>query len=259
MFYDTATEKIIVAIPAYNPDERLTQLIKEIRAVWDPVIIIIDDGSKQDVKWIFTKLETEYSCDILHQAYNQGKGAALKTVANHIVNAYPKSIGYVTADADFQHMPEDIRRVARILEEHPDSLILGVRNFDSKDVPNKSKWGNWITSAVFDMQTGIHNLDTQTGLRGIPHKYAEECGRIGGERFEYEMNMLLWMARNHVPFIKVPIQTVYMERNRSSSFRPLRDSARIYWNILKFGFSSLVCAGKPRAKSQIISQNPLTM
>jgi putative flippase GtrA len=122
-------------------------------------------------------------------------------------------------------------------------LVLGIRKFDGGDVPRKSKWGNKITSAVFDIQTGIQKIDTQTGLRGIPHKYAEVCGRIHGERFEYEMNMLLQMAKENVPFIKVPIKTVYMEQNRSSSFRPLRDSVRIYWIILKFGFSSLVCAG----------------
>jgi glycosyltransferase involved in cell wall biosynthesis len=241
--YGIPTEELIVVIPAYNPDKRLIKLVEEIRALWNPIIIIIDDGSKPDVKWIFAKLETVYSCDILSHAHNKGKGAALKTAANHIVNTYPKNVGYVTADADFQHTPEDIRRVALILEENPDSLVLGIRKFDGRDVPNKRKWGNKITSAVFGIQTGIQKLDTQTGLRGISHKYAEVCGRIRGERFEFEMNMLLQMAKENVPFIKVPIKTVYMEQNRSSSFRPLRDSMRIYWIILKFGFSSFVCAG----------------
>ncbi|GHV06520.1 hypothetical protein FACS1894217_05360 [Clostridia bacterium] len=94
MIYDIPTEKLIVVIPAYNPDKRLIQLVEEIRALWNPIIIIIDDGSKPDVKWIFAKLETVYSCDILSHAHNKGKGAALKTAANYIVNTYPKNVGY---------------------------------------------------------------------------------------------------------------------------------------------------------------------
>ncbi|MDR3120932.1 MAG: bifunctional glycosyltransferase family 2/GtrA family protein [Clostridiales bacterium] len=243
MLDDIATEKLIIVIPAYNPDERLLRLVDEMRPLLRSPFIIVDDGSRRDAKWIFNKLESDFGCDVLRHACNLGKGAALKTAAKHIVITYPKSVGFVTVDADFQHMPKDILRVARTLIENPDSLVLGVRRFDGRDVPGKSKWGNQITSAVFDMQTGIQGLDTQTGLRGIPRQYAEACGQIQGERFEYEMNMLLQMAKENVPFIQIPIQTVYIEQNRSSSFRPLWDSVRIFWNILKFSGSSLVCAG----------------
>jgi putative flippase GtrA len=51
------------------------------------------------------------------------------------------------------------------------------------------------------------------------------------------------MVENKVPFIQVPVTTVYIEQNRSTSFRAVRDSALIYWSILKFGLSSAVCAG----------------
>jgi hypothetical protein len=55
-------------------------------------------------------------------------------------------------------------------------------------------------SAVFGMHTGIQDLYAQTGLRGMPCKYAEKCRRMPGERFDCEMNMLLQMAKESVTF-----------------------------------------------------------
>ena len=43
---------------------------------------------------------------------NLGKGAALKTAFNHVLCAYPELAGVVTADADGQHYPGQIERVA---------------------------------------------------------------------------------------------------------------------------------------------------
>ncbi|MDR1913482.1 MAG: bifunctional glycosyltransferase family 2/GtrA family protein, partial [Clostridiales bacterium] len=231
-----------VVIPSFNPDERLIQLVEETRSLFDPIFIIVNDGSDTKANWIFDKLES-IGCDVLPHSANRGKGAALKTAAHHITKFYPDIDGYITADADYQHNPEDIQKVAFALSANTDSIILGVRNFDGKDVPTKSKWGNRITSAVFYLQTGIKGLDTQTGLRGIPRKWIHRCEQIEGERYEYEMNVLLEMAKIGVRFVKVHIQTLYIEQNRSSHFRPVKDSALIYREIMKFSLSSFICAG----------------
>jgi dolichol-phosphate mannosyltransferase len=41
---------------------------------------------------------------------------------------------------------------------------------------------------------------------------------------------------------EVAIQTVYIDQNRTSHFKPFMDSIRIYKEILKFSLSSIVCA-----------------
>jgi glycosyltransferase involved in cell wall biosynthesis len=236
-------EKIhAVVIPALDPDERLLRLVEETRALFDPLFVIVDDGSGEESCVLFDKLEKS-GCIVLRHPVNLGKGAALKNAARYISKNYPNVVGYITADADYQHSPEDIWRVASALNENSDALILGVRDFSGKGVPRKSRWGNRITSAVFYLQTGVRGLDTQTGLRGVPQKYMRCCGQVKGERFEYEMNMLLKMAKEDAAFIRIPIRTLYIGQNRSSHFRPLKDSARIYWEIIKFSLSSLVCSG----------------
>jgi putative flippase GtrA len=95
---------------------------------------------------------------------------------------------------------------------------------------------------VFRLQTGRRCTDTQTGLRGIPIALMRRIMDVPGERYEYEMNVLLYAADNGVPFVTVPIQTVYIDENRASHFRAVRDSALVYSGILKFGAASLICA-----------------
>ena len=57
---------------------------------------------------------------------------------------------------------------------------------------------------------------------------------LDGNRFEYEFNMLLEAKKSGHQISEVPIETVYLEENKSSHFRPIRDSIRIYSPFLKF-------------------------
>jgi len=56
---------------------------------------------------------------LVHHAVNLGKGAALKTGMNYALVHFPNCCGVVTADADGQHHPEDIVRVAQRLRSIP--------------------------------------------------------------------------------------------------------------------------------------------
>jgi len=232
----------IVVIPALNPDGRLIDLAAELKSEALSVIIV-NDGSGEDSLSVFSSL-TEKGFTVLTHAENLGKGAALKTAFRYIEETYPDAAGCVTADADCQHSPEDIRRVAaEIYGQKRDCLILGTRDFStSRNVPFRSRLGNRITSAVFFLQTGVKCADTQTGLRGIPRKYIPICERITGERYEYEINMLLFFAKERVPFVSLPIKTLYEKKNGGSHFRPLADSFIIYLEIIKFSLSSLFCS-----------------
>lgn len=59
--------------------------------------------------------------------------------------------------------------------------------------------------------------------------------------------MLLEFRQKKLPYTELPIETVYIEDNQTSHFRPVRDSVRIYWLIvrhfLRFAGCSLLCFG----------------
>lgn len=172
---------------------------------------------------------------------NQGKGRALKTGFQHIKEHGPQG-GVVCADSDGQHLPHDIRKIFEtLLTQTSPGIVLGSRRFTGK-VPARSRFGNAVTRSVFALTTGNKVYDTQTGLRGFPYAMLDWLCQIPGERFEYEMNMLLTAHKEGYEITEEFIDTVYLDHNESSHFRPLADSFRIYLPILMFSTSSLISA-----------------
>ena len=243
--------RYIALIPAYEPDKKIKGLIDElIEKGFD--IVVVDDGSGPDFAELFEELSRKAT--VLTHSENRGKGAALKTGLNYINKymAYTESVltpagavtvsgrdaVIVTVDADGQHLPDDVRRVAEISAQRRDALVLGSRAL-SEDIPARSRFGNTVTRQVYSAATGIHIHDTQTGLRAFHRSLIPRLLKIEGDRYEYEINMLMQLASEGVPIIEERIETVYENNNSGSHFRTVRDSFRVYREILKFSASSL--------------------
>ncbi len=219
--------QVIVLIPAYEPDGKLLALLPALKERFSR-LVLVDDGSGPDYKPVFDAARPLVEAILVHPE-NRGKGAALKTGFGY---AAEYGADVVTADADGQHDPADIARVADALQDHRDGLVLGVRAFSSRDVPFRSRLGNGFTRWFFNALTGLHVTDTQTGLRGIPAPLLSRLLAIPGDRFEYEMVMLA-DARDHAsPPFEVPIRTIYLDGNRSSHHRPLVDTYRILKSLV---------------------------
>lgn len=243
--------RFIALIPAYEPERGLIGLTDELRKRGFDTVVV-DDGSGPEYRDIFEEL-SQKSIVLTHKQ-NRGKGAALKTGLNYINKymAYTESVltpyggmavsggdaVIVTVDADGQHLPEDVLRVAEISSQRRDALVLGSRAL-GKDIPARSRFGNTVTRHVYSAATGVHIHDTQTGLRAFHRSLIPRLLNIEGDRYEYEINMLMELAAEGVPVIEERIETVYEDNNSGSHFRTVRDSFRVYKEILKFSASSL--------------------
>ncbi len=232
---------IAVLIPAYNPKEPLLLLVEALIKFDFRRIVVVNDGSEPSCREIFDKLAGMQNCHVIHHAVNLGKGRALKSGLNYCCVNFPDLLGIVTADADGQHLPADIRKVSETFLNDPRSLVIGARIF-AKGTPLRSLLGNVITRYVFRLLIGGKLTDTQSGLRCIPMGIVPDLIRLEGERYEYEMNMLISTKNSRTSIREVEIATVYLENNRSSHFNPLIDSMRIYFLLLRFSFSSLVAS-----------------
>jgi len=228
-----------VLIPAYEPDTRLVDLVFRLQAEGGHRVVVVDDGSGEAFRPIFGAV-ADSGCTVLTHAANRGKGRALKTGFRYL-QSIGATDGVVCADSDGQHSPADIGRVARHVSEDGREIVLGVRRFAGK-VPLRSRFGNAVTRLIYRASTGVAVADTQTGLRGFSARMLDWLCRIPGERFEYEMNMLLAAPAADVAIREETIETIYLDNNRSSHFRPLADSVKIYWPIVKFSASSLLSA-----------------
>ncbi|WP_033543743.1 bifunctional glycosyltransferase family 2/GtrA family protein [Planococcus sp. CAU13] len=230
-------EQIAVIIPAYKPDQKCLNTVGAIIDAGFEHIFVVDDGSGQEYMHIFETLDFHEEVTILRHAVNQGKGRALKTAFQYILeNQFPfKAV--ITADADGQHLASDILKLALKMLEVPRKVVLGARDFSKKDIPFRSRFGNRFTRMMFKLTTGTALSDTQTGLRGIPVEYLPQLLEVEGERFEYEMNALSTLQKNKIEMAEVTIETVYIDDNKSSHFHPLRDSYHIYKIFIFYGLS----------------------
>jgi len=226
-----------ILIPAYQPDFRLQDLVCQLKKRCDYPIVIVNDGSEAQYEPVFDAVR-KLGCTVLRHTYNQGKGMALKTGFSYI-RLLREAEGVVCADSDGQHLPEDILRVAAAVKNTPGCIVMGTRRFVGR-VPFRSRFGNNITRMMFAFSTGKMVHDTQTGLRGYSADMLDWLCSIPGERYEYEMIMLLEAPGSGFGFKEVGIDTLYLEENQSSHFHAIKDSFRVYIPILKFCTSSLL-------------------
>ena len=215
----------------------MLKLLEEFRNNGDFLPVVVDDGSGAEYRAIFDRVP-DFAVLLRHEV-NRGKGAALKTAMKYVLEELPECDLALTADADGQHKYADILRVNQVARDNPGALVLGSRRFEG-DVPARSRFGNAITRQVFAIASGAKVYDTQTGLRAFGRDAMEQFLKIPGDRYEYEINMLLAAAQSGRPIVEESIATVYINDNSSSHFHPVRDSFKIYMCILKFGCSSLL-------------------
>ncbi len=231
---------ILILVPAYNPDNNFLTLIQALLQ-HNVTLVVVDDGSDNpNSQEILKHLSPKVV--LLHHKINMGKGAALKTGLNYIALQYPQALGVVTADADGQHAVKDILHIASAQTNHPDKLVLGVRTFDVKNIPFRSRFGNTLTRVIFNFLTGLSLKDTQTGLRSIPLSHIPTYLTITSNHYEFELDMLLCAKNHHTGIVQIPIQSIYINNNQGSHFNPLLDSIRIYFVLLRFLLSSLTAA-----------------
>ncbi len=217
---------VVALIPAYKPDEGMLKLVSELQGRVG-TILVVDDGCGPEYEALFGKLPQEVV--LLRHEVNKGKGRALKTGFSYVTQHLPGADCVVTMDADGQHTVKDTLRCVDAFLEDPSYSVFGCRDFLSdNNIPARSLFGNRLTSKVLKFFCDITLSDTQTGLRVLPLSCLSALARTKGERYEYEMNMILDLKEQGVPLKEVPISVIYIENNASSHFNPIVDSIKIY-------------------------------
>lgn len=243
---------VVVLIPSLHPDHLLPEYVDDLIAHGFTRILVVDDGSGPEYAPLFDDLKTRPACTVIGYPVNGGKGHALKHGIRYIQQNWPDTPGIVTADSDGQHTAPDLLKVTQAVAEHPGTLVLGSRDFKADNVPGKSQAGNRLTSFFFALLYGKWLPDTQTGLRGFTMDLAPLMLEVPGDRFEYEMNMLILASSRHIGFHLVTIQTIYLEENRRTHFRPFHDSVRIYGQLFKNFFKYASASGLSTALDIIL-------
>lgn len=259
--------RYIALIPAYEPDRKMLGVIADLgKTGFD--VVVVDDGSGPEYAELFEQAaerlpgKSGRGVTLLIHDVNKGKGAALKTgldfINNFMVIRGEETQNIIVAvDADGQHLAIDALRAAYTAQGNPGTLVLGSRILNNKkaaassgtqvtedaagsnmqNVPLRSRFGNAVTRQVFRLATGVPVYDTQTGLRAFTADLIPSLLSVSGDRYEYELNVLMDFAGKGIPIKEIEIETVYLDDNKSSHFNTVRDSYRIYKEIAKYAIS----------------------
>ena len=221
--------KIIVLIPSYEPDDKLIKLVDKLTHE-DLDIVVVNDGSGKEYNKIFNELK---SAKVISYSTNKGKGHALKTGYKYIKEHYKSNYVVVTMDSDGQHDIKDALKLCNAVMKDKKTFYIGKRKI-SKNTPLRSRFGNTITRFVYHIVSKIHVYDTQTGLRAFSDELMDFMIGVKGERFEYEMNVLLECPLNGIDIKELEIKVIYIDNNSGSHFDTIKDSYKVYKEIFKY-------------------------
>jgi glycosyltransferase involved in cell wall biosynthesis len=231
-------------IPAYNDEKHIGDIVRRTRERLQHVVVI-DDGSTDQT----AHSAREAGAEVIVHGQNLGKGEAIKTGLEHwFVAASPSSSGLdrqitwaILLDSDGQHLPEEIDRFLSAAAAAPQpNFFIGTRMNNVVGMPFVRRVVNRFMSSQISRLCVQKIPDTQCGYRMVNRQLIPDL-LGGGDRFEYETEVLIIASRKGYRIESVPITTVYTDQ--VSKIHPVRDTIRFFrlmWRYRNISRSSSV-------------------
>ncbi len=203
-------------------------------------VLVVDDGSTDDT----ADRARRAGAEVLRHPVNRGKGAALKSAFERLLDEWSAFEAAITLDADGQHDPDDIPAFVDLYVKRRPALIVGSRDRDFARMWGPRRAMNRFSSASLRLFAGVDLPDSQSGFRLYDAGFLRRL-RLGGRRYEAEMEALMRAAEWRLPIASVPIRLRVADGRATSHYRPLRDTFRIVGTVLRHWLRRL--GGRPRS------------
>lgn len=216
-----APEQIWCAIPVFNNKGALRAVAAGCRSILKNVVVVDDGSTDTDVASLLLDLDVV----VLKHERNLGKGQAILTASRYI----EARDGYymITIDADGQHYPDDIKKFIPLIYEGGSNIIIGCRNFNTDNIPGKSRFGRKFANFWLRVETGLEIDDCQSGFRAYPVRYLNQLN-FKGVRYDFEAEVLAKAAWAGLQLKTIMIDVHYPKpEERVSSFKPFMDNLRL--------------------------------
>lgn len=200
-------DRIFVVIPAYNEEKSIGKVIDGLKKEGYKNIVVVDDGSKDRTYDIACSKDAYVYKHVL----NRGLGGALGTGIAAALQLNADVI--VTFDADGQHLPQDVIRIARPILSGEAEAVVGSRLLDPKlvkEMPLVRRVGNKGFNFITFLLFGVKTTDSQSGLRGFS-KRAAHCIKIRTNRMEVSSELIKEIGMHRLKYMEVPIKPVYTD------------------------------------------------
>ncbi len=206
-------------IPAYQDEKHIGDIVRRTCERLDHVLVI-DDGSSDQT----AQRAREGGAEVIIHDQNRGKGEAIKTGLGYWLN---REVTWVSLlDSDGQHLPEEIDRfIAAAASTTRPTFFVGTRMNNLAGMPFIRRVVNRYMSRGISRLCGQKIPDTQCGFRMLDRQLIPEL-LGGGDRFDYETEVLIIASCKGYRIESVPITTVYTDQ--VSKIRPVRDAVRFF-------------------------------
>lgn len=214
-------EEIWCAVPVFNNRDTVKEVVAGCSSVLNNVIVVDDGSTDTDISSLLADMDVV----VLKHEKNLGKGQAILTAARHIEACGGRYM--ITIDADGQHSPRDIEKFIPLIRESDSIIIIGCRDFNTDNVPSKSRFGRKFANFWLRVETGICIDDCQSGFRAYPVRYLNQI-KFKGSHYDFEAEVLAKAAWAGLQLRTVAIDVIYPgPEHRISSFKPFLDNLRI--------------------------------
>lgn len=213
--------KIVIIVPEYNEGKRLNQTIKDIKKYTKSPIVVVDDGSREDVKNIS-------GVTILKHSLNLGKGAAMKTGVKMAWKMGAEAVIFV--DADGQHNPKFLPEFEKELQKY--DLVFGYRKL-SHEMPFVRKWGNWLAKKIVKALFNVNRKEFLCGFLGFKREVYPKI-KWTSSRYGVETEIATKVGRNKLSYKEIKIDTIYVDKYKGVT---LIDAVKVLLKIPLWYFS----------------------
>jgi dolichol-phosphate mannosyltransferase len=184
--------KIWIALPAYNEEENLENLLERWEVVFSSLgtereYIIVDDGSIDQTPKVLKKLSQQLPLYIKTHQSNQGLGVTIRD-ALFIVSekAHPDDI-IITMDSDNTQPPELFQEMLETVLNKQKDVVIASRYQPQSQIIGLSSWRQFLSlgarylfQSVFPIP-GV--IDYTSGYRAYRAKTLQKGFKVYGHRF----------------------------------------------------------------------------
>jgi len=223
-------DKICILIPAYNAEQTLGFVLEKIRPLRMDTIVV-NDGSEDATK----RVAVEYGTLLLEHPSNLGKGAALRTGFNYILEKGYQVV--ITLDADGQHDPSEIPSLLRIFQSVKPDILIASRAIEFDRMTFLRRFWNRMGVKAVARLCHADITDSQSGFRLIRTEILKEIPLLTSG-YETELELLIKACKKDFNVLSVPTITSRVDGTEFSHFRPVTDTwkeCKLFLRML-FGF-----------------------
>jgi glycosyltransferase involved in cell wall biosynthesis len=199
--------KTIAAIPCYNEERFVTDIVRRASQYVDQVIVV-DDGSTDRT----TQVAADAGATVIRHETNKGPGGAYRSCFEAALENDATIL--ITLDGDGQHDPDELPSLLKPLQSGDADLVIGSRFLKPYKIARYRKFGIDVITFLYNVGAKTKVIDSQSCYRGYSKRALEEL-HITEDGFGFSVELLAQARKKQLNITEVPIACIYHDASHS--------------------------------------------